>query len=76
VFVFAGLVPNTDCVPEGVARDAAGALVTGTRHETALPGLYAVGAVRSGHVGGLAAVIGDATVAAIAATERVRSAAA
>ena len=73
VFVFAGLVPNAVCVPSIVERDADGALRSGANFETALPGLYAIGAVRSGHRGGLAAVVGEAAVAAVAATERVRN---
>ena len=73
VFVFAGIEPNAECAPSTVERDAAGALRTGDSYETAAAGLYAIGAVRSGHRGGLAAVIGEAAVAAAAASERVKS---
>ena len=73
VFVFAGLEADTACVPATVARDADGRLCTGAHFETALPGLYAVGAVRSGQRGGLSVVVGEAATAAIAATERLRA---
>jgi thioredoxin reductase (NADPH) len=73
VFVFAGLVADTACVPPAVERDADGRLCTVTQFETALAGLYAVGAVRSGHRGSLAVVVGEAAAAAQAASERLRA---
>ena len=73
VFVFAGLVADTAWVPPAVERDADGRLCTGTQFETALPGLFAVGAVRSGHRGSLAVVVGEAAAAALAASERLRA---
>ncbi len=71
VFVFAGIVPDTDAVPQVIARDDDGRLQTGTDFETALPGVFAVGAVRSGYRGGLVAAMGEAATASAAACERV-----
>jgi thioredoxin reductase (NADPH) len=60
VFVFVGLEPNTSMLPENVARDAKGAVVTNDRLETSLQGLLAVGAVRSGYSGQLDDAIDEA----------------
>lgn len=51
VFIFVGLEPNTGFVPTEIARDQAGALITSEDCATALPGLWAIGAVRSGYKG-------------------------
>jgi len=67
VFVFVGLAPNTDGLPAALTRDTFGALLTNTVFETAMPGVFAVGAVRSGHGGRLTQAVGDATTAAEAA---------
>ena len=67
VFVFAGLEACTDAVTATAARDGAGRLQTGADLQTTVPGLFAAGAVRSGHPGGLAAAIGDGSVAAAGA---------
>jgi thioredoxin reductase (NADPH) len=51
VFIFIGLEPNTGFVPSEVSRDAEGALLTSDRCATALDGVWAIGAVRSGFGG-------------------------
>lgn len=71
VFVFVGLEPQTGFVPSGVERDEHGRLRTDAGFETRVPGLYAIGAVRSGHSGGLSAAIGEGAGAAALACERV-----
>jgi thioredoxin reductase (NADPH) len=60
VFAYVGLEPNTAFLPEAVARDAAGFLRTNERCETAVPGVFAVGAVRSGFGGTLEHALKDA----------------
>lgn len=60
VFPFVGLAPDVAYVPATVARDAAGALITGDDLRTALPGLWAVGAARSGYGGTLIHASADA----------------
>ena len=64
VFVFAGTVPTTGWLPASLRRDAQGVLVTGVDHETELPGVYAVGAARSGFQGALVSACGDAAYVA------------
>ncbi len=72
VFAYIGLEPNAAFVPAAVKRDATGRLVTGDTLETALPGLWAVGAVRSGCGGSLEDAMQDATAAAEAVAARLQ----
>jgi thioredoxin reductase (NADPH) len=60
VFIFIGLEPNTGFLPTDLKRDAAGALMTSDQCATALPGLWAIGAVRSGYGGMLTDAAADA----------------
>lgn len=68
VFVFAGIEPQADFLPAEVARDQAGGVVTDTDFRTSMPGVFAIGAVRSGYCGQLVSACGEgAAVAAVAA---------
>jgi thioredoxin reductase (NADPH) len=60
VFAYVGLEPNSEFLPETVKRDAKGFVVTNEHFETAMPGVWAVGAVRSGCGGELDDAIADA----------------
>lgn len=74
LFVMIGADPQTDWLPEQVARDERGFILTGIEagrrdseqpcspHETALPGLFAVGDVRSGSVKRVASAVGEGSV--------------
>jgi len=64
VFVFVGLTPNAECAPSGVARDASGAIETDAGFQTAVPGIFAAGAVRAGYSGRLADAVNEAKAAA------------
>jgi len=66
VFVFIGLAPNTAFLPESLSRDASGALITSDQCATDLPGLWAIGAVRSGFGGTLKDAEADARQVAAA----------
>lgn len=68
VFVFIGLKPNADFLPESIDRDDAGGVMVSHAGETSIPGIWAVGAVRSGYGGLLADAEQDVerTLAAIA----------
>lgn len=72
VFPYIGLTPAGECAPPGVARDADGALVTDATLLTAVPGVFAAGAVRAGYRGVLADAIAEGTAAAQAATAYCR----
>lgn len=69
VFAYIGLEPNAAFVPATVQRDDTSRLVTNEQLETALPGVFAAGAVRSGSGGSLDDALADAqrVAAAVAA---------
>ena len=69
VFAYIGLAPNGDFLPEEIARDADGFVTTAASLETALPGVYAIGAVRSGYKG----LITDAVDEAQRAVRAIRA---
>lgn len=63
VFVFVGLEPNSGFVPHAIDRDTDGFVKTDLGFQTNVPGIYAVGAVRSGFSGQLASAAGEAASA-------------
>jgi thioredoxin reductase (NADPH) len=60
VFVFVGIEPVTELVSPDLARDGAGALIVNHKCQTESAGLYAIGAVRSGHDGQVSGAYADA----------------
>lgn len=69
VFPFIGLEPSTGGLLPGIAVDDVGAVRTDARLETSIPGLFAVGAVRSGYSGRLDDAIEEARCAVAAALD-------
>lgn len=65
VFVFVGLKPNTAWLPESMARDAGGFLVTSQTLETSVPGVFAAGDVRAGSTKQAASAAGEGATAAL-----------
>ncbi len=63
VFVYVGLEPNAAWLGGRATLDASGAVVANDEMTTSLPGLYAVGALRSGYRGRLTQAVGEATTA-------------
>ncbi|HEY7024953.1 MAG TPA: FAD-dependent oxidoreductase, partial [Candidatus Limnocylindrales bacterium] len=76
LFILIGGTPDTDWLPDKIARDARGFILTGddahtnghltgarSALETSLPGVYAVGDVRHGSEKRMAAAVGEAAVA-------------
>jgi thioredoxin reductase (NADPH) len=70
LFVFVGLAPNADLLPADVARDGRGFVATDATFETTSPGVFAIGAVRSGYGGRLTQAVAEATTAAERAAAR------
>ena len=70
-FAYVGLAPACDFAPPAILRDAAGFLVTDGGLQTALPGLYAAGAVRSGYGGMLTHAIAEGIKAASSAKSAI-----
>ena len=64
VFVYVGLDPASRFLPASVARDAAGFVTTDARLQTSMTGVFAAGAIRSGHGGLLSHAISEGTLAA------------
>ena len=71
IFAYIGLAPNSDFLPREVERDAAGCVVTRDTLESTLPGVWAVGAVRSGYSGLLPDAVAEAKEAARAIVQRL-----
>lgn len=73
VFPFVGLEPACGFIPSSIARDARGALVTDGSLQTALPAVYAAGAVRAGYGGTLTDAVGEALAVADTVVQRLRA---
>ena len=71
-FAYVGLEPVTEFVPAEIARDSAGFLQTDADLSTAMPGVFAAGAVRSGYLGMLTHAIAEGEAAARSAAARLR----
>jgi len=65
VFVLIGGQPRVEWLPEEIARDDRGFVVTGSGEhmfETTVPGVFAIGDVRSGSVKRVASAVGEGSV--------------
>lgn len=70
VFVFVGLLPNTQFLEgSGVELDEQGLVKTDTRLETSVPGIFASGDVRSGATMQIASATGEGATAALSIRE-------
>ena len=67
-FAYVGLEPTCDFLPAEAKRDGGGYLVTDKSLQTAMPGVYAAGAVRADFGGMLSDAIADAQTATAAAS--------
>ncbi len=66
VFVFVGLLPNTDFLKDsGIELDDIGLIKTDLRLETNVPGVFAAGDVRSGATLQIASAVGEGATAAL-----------
>lgn len=72
VFVFAGIVPNLDFAPTLLDRDEGGFARTDSAFRSSIPGVFVVGAARSGNGGSLVSAMGEAMTAAAAAIVDLR----
>lgn len=72
VFPYIGLAPNAAFAPSAIARDGRGHLVTNGTLETAVPGVWAIGAVRAGYSGLLRDAAAEAQNAAQGIVKRLR----
>jgi thioredoxin reductase (NADPH) len=71
VFIYVGFMPNSDIFGPEFRKDDQGFLITDDKMETHIPGLYVCGDVRSQYVRQISNAVGDATIAAVAATRYI-----
>ena len=69
VFIFIGLLPNTDFVKGTVELDRYGFVVTNPNLETSLPGVFAAGDCRVGSTKQIAGAVGEGATAALMVRE-------
>lgn len=72
LFAYVGLEPACGFVPDAVPRDRDGSLLTDAGLRTAMPGVFAAGAVRSGYGGLLADAVAEGIAAAKSAMALIR----
>lgn len=65
VFVFVGLMPNSQFVKDTMALDAVGFIKTDQDLQTSLPGVFAAGDIRSGATMQIASAAGEGATAAL-----------
>lgn len=70
-FVFVGMKPNAELLPDSLEKDAWGYLVTNDNMETNIPGVYAAGDVRSKRIRQAATAVGDGCIAGVLAEKYV-----
>ena len=73
VFIFTGMLPQTDLV-EMLPKDPAGYILTDENMETSVPGLFVAGDVRSKPFRQVVTAVSDGAIAAHVASERIRNA--
>ena len=73
LFAYVGLEPACEFVPHAIERDAGGFLLTDADLQTAMPGVFAAGAVRSGYGGMLSHALAEGIAAANSAKARMRA---
>ncbi len=69
VFIAVGMQPAVGFLPESVARDEFGFIITDRHMRTSLPGLFAAGDVVSGSLRQLSTGVGEATAALLSAQQ-------
>lgn len=72
-FAYVGLEPACEFVPSTVLRDSNGFLMTDTMLQTAIRGVYAAGAVRSGYGGCLTHAVAEGVTVAKSAGAAIRA---
>jgi len=72
-FAYVGLAPASEFAPVAIERDADGFLITDDALQTAMPGVFAAGAVRSGYGGLLTHSMAEGIAAANSAAAMLRA---
>ena len=72
VFIYIGFLPNSKFLEGVVKLDTSGYVITNENMETSVPGIYAVGDVRSKKVRQIDVACGEGTIAAISARDYIK----
>lgn len=73
IFIYVGLIPNTELLKTSSILDDGGWIITDNEMQTALPGVYAVGDIRQKHLRQITTAVGDGAVAGKGAYDYVIS---
>jgi thioredoxin reductase (NADPH) len=73
VFIYVGFSPNSDIFRDPIKKDELGFVYTDEKMESSQPGIFVAGDVRVQYVRQITNAVGDATVAAIAATRWIEA---
>jgi thioredoxin reductase (NADPH) len=73
VFVFIGLTPNTDFLPQTIRRDPRGFIITDPSLQTTLEGVFAAGDVRQGSTKQATSAAGEGATAALMIRQYLQS---
>lgn len=65
IFLFIGMIPQNEFIPDWIDRDAHGYLTTNARCETSCPGIYAVGDLRNTPLRQVVTAAADGAIAAV-----------
>ncbi|MBT9172733.1 MAG: Thioredoxin reductase [Syntrophomonadaceae bacterium] len=71
VFLYVGLIPNTDFLNGDLARNEQGYLITGEAMETSIAGVFAAGDIREKGLRQVVTAVADGAIAAISAVKYV-----
>ncbi len=73
VFIYIGFLPNSKFLEDAVELDTSGYVITDENMRTSLPGIYAVGDVRSKRVRQIDVACGESTVAALSVLDYIKA---
>lgn len=65
IFLFIGMIPQSEFIPDWIDRDSHGYLTTNPRCETSCPGIYAVGDLRNTPLRQVVTAAADGAIAAV-----------
>jgi thioredoxin reductase (NADPH) len=71
IFIFIGYIPNNSLIPASVRMNERGFIITDEKCETSVPGIFAIGDLRSKFANQIVVAAADGAVAALAAAQYV-----
>jgi thioredoxin reductase (NADPH) len=71
VFIFIGYIPNNSLIPPSVRMNERGLVITDERCETSVPGIFAIGDLRSKFANQIVVAAADGAISALAAAQYV-----